>query len=391
LERLLAILSPEYRTLALIWDRQADYQAPPLSERLEIRRCTMRGRYYHLSTLWGVARLQPWLALAAVRARPQAVHAMDLDTGVVGLAVARALGVPFIYQCLDPYAGSLPSTWPKVIGRIVNRIENAVISRSDLFVITDLKRLPQHAGVRPRRTAELANVPMLSRQPVPQNDDTFVVGYIGSLVPHRSLDLIVDTVGALAPEGMQLVLGGFGPLSEELETRSARYPNIDFKGWVDREEILPLMASFDVFVQIEDPRHPAYRWVSPNKVFESMAVGRPIIVAGGTLAAERVRESGHGLTVTYGDAAELRATLVSLQRDAARRVTLGLAGREEYVRAWTPEIVGRRFVDAYRQVVQNSADSPRNRVRLSYRKSTTGRRWRRTGHGVQSSAEARPE
>ena len=39
-------------------------------------------------------------------------------------------------------------------------------------------------------------------------------------------------------------------------------------------------------MQIGDPDHAGYRWVSPNKVFESMALGRPIIVAERTLAAE---------------------------------------------------------------------------------------------------------
>lgn len=382
LERLLTILSLEYQTLALIWDREDDYEAPLANERLEIRRCLIRGRYHHISTLWGIARLQPWLALATLRARPRVVHAMDLDTGLVGLVLARILRVPFVYQCLDPYAGSLPSTWPRLLGRLVNRLENLVISGSDLFVITDLKRIPQHRGATPRRVVEFANVPLLATIPAPSRNGGFLVGYIGSLVPHRSLDVIIDTVGDLAPEGVRLILGGFGPLSRELEAQAAAYSNIEFRGWVPSEELMSTMATFDVFVQIEDPKHPAYRWVSPNKVFESMALGRPIIVAAGTLAAERVRESGHGLAVTYGNASELRATLMALHRDAVRRADLGHAGRAEYLRAWTPVIVGAKLLGAYRGATQRYGDSHGSGPKAlasSARRLRQGRQLRQTG------------
>ena len=86
----------------------------------------------------------------------------------------------------------------------------------------------------------------------------------------------------MAGEGVRLVLGGFGPLEDELRSRATSTDNVSFLGWVPDDELIRTLGAFDVFVQIEDPAHPAYRWVSPNKVFESMALGRPIIVAEGT-------------------------------------------------------------------------------------------------------------
>lgn len=357
LARLLTVLTQEYDTLALVWDRTADYRCPVTSSRLVVRPSTRRGAYYRLSTVLTVASLQPWFLVQTLRARPRAVHAMDLDTGVVGLLAAHLLGVPFVYQCLDPYAGSLPVGWPAVIARVVDRIENAVISRSDLFVITDLKRLVQHRGARPPRVTELPNIPMrpLSPQPWPTGDLT--VGYVGSLVPHRSLDTIIDTVGGLAGQGVRLVVGGFGPLEPDLRTRAASYANVSFLGWVPDDEVMETMGAFDVFVQIEDPRHPAYRWVSPNKLFESMALGRPIIVASGTLAAARVEQTGHGLPVAFGDPDDLRRALVDLRDGVVDRRALGAAGRRCFVEQWAPARITRRVLDAYRPIAPPARDA----------------------------------
>ncbi|KRE62287.1 glycosyltransferase [Nostocoides sp. Soil756] len=347
LPRLLTVLTSAIKVQALVWDRTGDYECPVKSDSLQVQPNVTPGRYHHASTLLSVLRLQPWFLSATLRARPRAVHAMDLDTGVVGLLAARLLRVPFVYQCLDPYAGALPVGWPRTLGRFVNVVENMVISKADLFVITDLLRMPQHAGATPRSLVELANVPMSVPEPQPFSESGLVVGYIGSLVPHRSLETIIDTVGSLAAEGVSLVLGGFGPLEEALQARAERYPNVSFLGWVDDRDLMATLGGFDVFVQIEDPDHPAYRWVSPNKVFESMALGRPIVVAMGTLAADRIAESGHGVTVSYGVADDLRTALLHLLHEPAQRASLGEAGRRAFTEQWSPDIVSERVLGAY--------------------------------------------
>jgi glycosyltransferase involved in cell wall biosynthesis len=280
---------------------------------------------------------------------------MDLDTGIVGLAAARLLKVPFVYQCLDPYAASLPDGWPTVIARLVQRIEDAVVSAADLFIITDLARMPQHSGASPRRVVELPNIPLSAPEPRPFSDSGLVVGYIGSLVPHRSLEAIVDTVGSLGDEHVTLQLGGFGPMEEDLRRRASEFSNVKFLGWVDDIELMKTMGAFDVFVQIEDPNHPAYRWVSPNKVFESMALGRPIVVAKGTLAADRVADTGHGVTVRFGDSGDLRQALRRLLTDPELKRRLGAAGSLAFAEAWTPAAVKARVLAAYPKFAEEIA------------------------------------
>ena len=347
LARLLTILVEQYRVVAIVWDRTGDYRCPVESANVEVVRSRRAGEYLRPSTLVRVAALQPWFLWQTVRARPRLVHAMDLDTGLVGLAAARMLGVPFVYQCLDPYAASMPKGWPALLAKAVHRVENAVIDASALFVITDEGRMPQHQGAHPRSLLELPNVPTLTPEVQPWSEGDLCVAYIGSLVPHRSLDVLVDAVGSLAGDGVRLVLGGFGTLEEDLRHRASRYPNVEFLGPVPYEETLGILGKSDVLVQLGDPNHAALRWVSPNKVFESMAVARPVLVAEGTLAAQRAVDAGHGIPVRYGDAAGLRRALLALRDDRSHAQALGAAGRVTFQTRWAPDRVSSAVRSAY--------------------------------------------
>jgi GT2 family glycosyltransferase len=351
LARLLEILVERYRVLAVVWDRTGDYRCPVESPHLSVQSSRRAGEYLHWRTIVSVAGLQPWFLWRTLRARPRLVHAMDLDTAIVGLVAARLLRVPLAYQCLDPYAASMPTGWPSVMARFARRLENAVIGAADLFVITDRGRLPQHEGADPRALAELPNIPLREIQPRPMSDNGLVVGYVGSLVPHRALEVLVDTVGSLADERVQLRLGGFGVLEDRLRRKAARHPNVEFLGPLDYDVALDVLGDCDVLVQLGDPTHPALRWVSPNKVFESMAMGRPLIVAEGTLAADRAVKAGHGVPVRYGDADDLGRALLSLRDDRPRAEELGAAGRRAFDRYWSPDRVSTAVLHAYEGLI----------------------------------------
>jgi glycosyltransferase involved in cell wall biosynthesis len=278
---------------------------------------------------------------------------MDLDTGVVGLLLARMLRIPFVYQCLDPYYTALPATWPRFLSGLARWLEDRVITAADLFVITDERRLAQHPGARPSNMVELVNAPTdASPSSNPRTrGDGMVVGYVGSLVPHRNLDVLIRAVGSLSAEGVRLVIGGYGPLASAISNLASAFANVDYRGWVSEQEMPGLQATFDLFYQVEDPRHPAYRWVSPNKLFDSMAYRRPILVAEGTLAAETVLQVGHGVAVPYGDEAATRNAIRLLQDDCATRLMMGEAGARAYAQRWSPEKQREGFLRAYAEAL----------------------------------------
>lgn len=353
LGKVLKALSREFRVDCYIWDRQRDYIPIVENENIRYLRCAVRAGFYNLSAFLKMLLFEVWLFNKLLFARLDFIHAIDLGTGFVGWCIAKLRGKTFIYQCLDPYYVIVPEHWPKFLSKAARRIENFIISQADVFIISDMLRMPQHEGAVPKTVIEIANVPMLHHM-APQNSsdsNEFVVGYIGAMIEGRNLLTIVDAIGELANDAVTMVIGGFGPIEQDVKERSMKYRNIRFIGEIpmatENLEVIRIEATFDLFVYVCDPENEGHRWVSPNKLFESMSLGKPIIVAEGTLAARRVEAIGNGLTVRYGSKEELKRAIMLFRNDARITREKGEAGRREFENNWSPELMEKRLRDCY--------------------------------------------
>jgi glycosyltransferase involved in cell wall biosynthesis len=352
LARMITILTNEHSVDCLIWDRQRDYQPAVLNDNVRYTGCTIKAEYYNLYTFFKLLLFEAWLFLRLLRANVDCIHAIDLDTGFVGFCAAKLRGRAFVYQCLDPYYAALPLSWPRFLGSIARYLENFVISHADLFLITDLLRMPQHEGAEPTKIVMVPNVPHLDL-PLSggSRGDELVVGYIGSLVEGRNLVTIIEAAGGLKGQGVRLVIGGFGPLEERIEECALLHDNVTYSPWLPYEKVLLMEEGFDVIIHMTDPDNPAQKWASPNKLFESMALGKPMIVAEGTLTAQRVAETGNGLIIKYGSKEELQKAILRFRDNPALSGEMGEKGKREFERNWQFAVMAGRLLDAYRDLL----------------------------------------
>jgi glycosyltransferase involved in cell wall biosynthesis len=341
LARLLKVLSRQAQVDCYLWDRQGDFQAAVTNDHIRYVRCTIRSGFYDLATLFKMFLFQGWLFFRLMGTDCDVIHAIDLDTGLPGRLAAWLKGKKFVYHCLDPYYAALPKNWPGFFAGWARRLENRLISKADLFIITDLLRMDQHEGARPKRVVEVANVPIMqgvaASEPHP---DIFTVGYLGSLIDGRNLLTVIEACGELAKQGVRF---------------AANWPNVQFRQWVPSyEEMLAVESTFDLFFHITDPASESQKWVSPNKLFEAMAFGRPIIVGKETLTARHVETFGNGIAVTYGSQKELQNAILRFRNDPDLAREMGEKGRVEFQNNWRPEIMEKRLLAAYDQVVDSS-------------------------------------
>src|SRR5690606_28259584 len=95
-------------------------------------------------------------------------------------------------------------------------------------------------------------------------------------------------------------------------------------------EILARTLGADLLIALYDPRVPNNRYASPNKLFEAMLCGKPIVVNGGTSMTSIVPDSGCGMVVPYGDSESFREAILLLKGDPALRTRLGRIARVAY-------------------------------------------------------------
>lgn len=271
------------------------------------------------------------------------------------LAAARLLrekGVPVVLEYEDSVR--LPHSF-----RSRSRWHSRLLSLRDYFGMRHRlqefqKSLAGVITVAPGLAEEFPNLPSLvlpgiipddlSRRVLPpprsrEADGALRVVYAGGLSRDKGVLALLDAV-SLSKNAIRLILCGSGPLAETLRSyEPSSLPSgskIEFRGLVSRMELLQIFESADCLVNphptLVGLSDPTSRYISPFKVIEFSASGRPVV----TTPMESLPPPLRGLLVVSENDTAL-AIAKSLDYVAERPVQLGQqahAARELVVREY---------------------------------------------------------
>ena len=165
----------------------------------------------------------------------------------------------------------------------------------------------------------------------------FTVGYAGSLKPGKGIERIAALAERL-PDVAFEVLGG---TPEEVRAWRARCsPNFRLRGFVPPAEVAPALAACDALLTPYQPRVlvgpkrvDVAPWMSPLKIFEAMANGRPIL-ASDLPAVREVLRDGHNALLAPADDLDAWVDLIrALQRDPSIGRELAARARRDVEQA----------------------------------------------------------
>ena len=155
----------------------------------------------------------------------------------------------------------------------------------------------------------------------------FTVGFVGTLGRANVLETLIDAARLVDPEEVRVVVVGHGPERSQLMERAAGARNVAFVGPIPKGDVPAALQLFDA-CYVGYRRSPLYRFgVSPNKLYDYMAAGRPVLFAADA-ANQPVQEADCGLTVAPEDPAALAGAISSLATASeAERTRLGANAR----------------------------------------------------------------
>jgi uncharacterized protein (UPF0548 family) len=240
--------------------------------------------------------------LVQERRKVSVVHAVDLDAGFAGWLFCLLFRRPLVLDLYDKYTAV--RSIGGVAGSALDLLEKAIANSAALTIIASADRYPQH-GLKSGdpKVLVLENVPSAAIEPVSpwQAKQPWNVGYFGVLESHhRGLeDLLAACAGR---DDVQLHVAGYGSLAQQFSAAAQTCANIHYYGAMESEAGLGLMAGMDVIVGLYYLSVPNHRYASPNKYYEHLMLGRPLLTTAGTPPGTRVEHDVSGWAVAEGKA-----------------------------------------------------------------------------------------
>lgn len=170
----------------------------------------------------------------------------------------------------------------------------------------------------------------------------FVAGFTGAHGKANGLDALLDAAAELRRQGaahIKILLVGDGSEKSRLVARAERegLANVVFSPPVPKRQLARLTASLGCGLMILDNIPAFYRGTSPNKFFDYLSAGIPVVNNYPGWLADLIRESGCGAAVPPADPVALADALQRLAADPASSREMGrqarLLGEKSFSRA----------------------------------------------------------
>jgi glycosyltransferase involved in cell wall biosynthesis len=187
-------------------------------------------------------------------------------------------------------------------------------------------------------------------------EEEFVISYVGTLSgEHRGLDAVIEAmlaIGERVPDARLLIVGPesrYGRTLERLVTDRDVTDRVTFVGRVPFERVPSYIAASDVCL-VPHRANPHTATTVPHKLFQYMAMEKPVLVTDIAPVARIVRETNAGHIVPADDGEVMAAAIVELARHPERMAELGANGRKAVEERYNWEIEAEELRALYRSL-----------------------------------------
>lgn len=301
------------------------------------------------------AFFSPWWLSAIVRTVRQEgsdlILVRDLPLTPTAVWAGRLTGRPVVMDMAENYPAMLQAarelTKPTLVDHIVRnpsllrRLERWILPQLDgIFVVSDPSRERVVALTGNRIPVwVINNTPRLGAPAAPLRSEIaakldaqpgLVLLYVGFLDAKRGLDVVIQALPEMkkVDPNVLAVIVGTGHMEERLRTLARELDveaNVLMTGWIDQREVPSIVAASDIGL-IPHFLNEHTDTTIPNKIFDYMAQGLPVVVTHCRTLRGIVEAYDCGRVCRDRDPDALAAAVKSLA-DAAVRERLGEAGR----------------------------------------------------------------
>ncbi len=278
--------------------------------------------------------------------------------GITALAIARIKKAKFLFEVRDLWpdfaiavgilTNSLLISASRWLERFLYKNADQMIVNSPAYVQHVIDRGAKHVtlipnGADPAMFDPLANGDAFKS--LHTLTDKFVVMYAGAHGISNDLQVVIDAACMLLNEPrIQIVFVGDGKERQNLITyaKKTRATNVHFIPSVAKTNMSNVLAAADACIAILKPIEE-YKTTYPNKVFDYMAAGKPVLLAIDGVIRQVVEDAKCGVFVEPGNPNALATGIMTLYSDPFIAKKIGANGPEYLKNHFSRESIARQL------------------------------------------------
>ena len=297
-----------------------------------------------LSPRWNM-----FLARVVRSTRADLIIARDLPLCPIAIRIGRSTGIPVILDMAENYPAMMRDIWTSGRQRLLDAVvrnpiavewvERHCIARVDriLTVVEESSERLVRMGVPQDRVHVVSNTPSRQRlraHPVPpsRTDGGIDIVYLGLMEVPRGVGDAIEAIALLRRQGHQVSLRLIGSgrditlFREQAARLSLTEDDVTFYGYVPYSKALEIVEHAHIGLI---PHHATESWNTtiPNKLFDYMAAGLPVLSSDAVPCTRVLSETKAGTIFRSRDPGDLASAIIRLL-DPATRAAAATAGQQ---------------------------------------------------------------
>lgn len=279
------------------------------------------------------------------------IHAFDLDTAFPATFFKMLFNkkVEVIFDVCDWMSATLYNQ-NKIILYIFKKMEAYTIRHSNEVIICEPERIEQIPYKLEKEEIVVPNIPsfddtsfLYRDEKYEFNNNKITLSYVGSFAKGRNLDELLEATKSLQ---FNLLIAGYG--SSEIEGKCkvlSSQTNVKYFGKVDYKVGLNIMYNSDIIYAMYSKSNPNHFYAAPNKYYEAMMLGKPIISTKGINMERKIKDNKIGYVIE--EASEELTTLIDTlsYRDIQNKGETALSLWQTKFKDYTSSFFNEKYTD----------------------------------------------
>lgn len=253
--------------------------------------------------------------LVGFKDKPEFIHACDLDCAfpAVLYKIFFNKNAFILFDVFDWMSHDVAAESHLLIKKVIELMEGFTLHHSDKLFICEEERKQQIPNSEKYSIDVLPNIPMVDNmEKICVAEDLYkfsnnliTLSYVGGLGGGRNIDELLELA---KNKKINLLIAGYG--NSDLESKCANLneqDNVKYFGRVEYFDGLRIMYNSDVIYAMYCKRIKNHIFAAPNKYYESLMLGKPLITTAGIIVADKVNkyDTGYAIEEEYSDLVKL--------------------------------------------------------------------------------------